>query len=38
MTYFQPVSSRLAPLHPLPWIARKRMRPDFLSAALMNTD
>ena len=38
MTFFQPVSSRLAPLHPLLWIARKRMRPDFLCPALMNTD
>jgi len=34
MTFFQPVSSRLASLHPLPWIARKRMRPDFLCACL----
>jgi hypothetical protein len=34
MTFFQPVSSRQAPLNPLPWIARKRMRPNFLCACL----
>ena len=34
MTFFEPVATRLAPLHSLLWIARKRMRPDFLRAGL----
>ena len=34
MTFFQPVSSRMAPVHSLLWIARKRMRPGFLRAGL----